>query len=156
MDKAAEAIIDIATKQQKVGYQTESASVFQVTSTSHTTSYQDALVMAKSAGLYFRLVEPAVWLQELRTARDLGKEHSCLQMLETWERNVRDLAMSARRCNEADITRSAEVWRKAPRPVRSLVFQDQQGDLSHKGTARSDDGREFFACTAILASPRHD
>lgn len=87
MNKAAQAIVDIVTKTDPED-QDSSATVFHVTSTSHTTSYKDVTTMARSAGLRFDLVEPVVWLEKLRNARKNGREHSCLKMLDTWERNV--------------------------------------------------------------------
>lgn len=87
MDKAAEAIVDILAATAGDAND-NSAEVFHVTSTSHTTSYKDVLAIAKTAGLHFDLVPPAVWLKKLDNARNDGKEHSCLKMLPTWERNV--------------------------------------------------------------------
>lgn len=86
MDKAAEAILDITTASNEA--ENDSSPVFQVTSTSHTTTYRDAISIAESAGLKFELVPPTAWLAKLQAARDSGTEHCCLKMLPTWERNV--------------------------------------------------------------------
>lgn len=85
MDKAAQAITDIATSPS---HKQKNVPVYHVTSISHSTTYRDALSVAKKAGLRFEIVPPAMWLKKLQEARDAGKQHSSLKMLATWERNV--------------------------------------------------------------------
>lgn len=85
MDKAAEAVVDITTSDP--GEEVHDP-VYHVVSTSHTTTYTDALHAARSQGLDFETIQPQVWLEKLVAARNAGMQHSCLNLLDTWQRNV--------------------------------------------------------------------
>jgi hypothetical protein len=98
MDKAAEAIVDIASSSTALDDVTTTP-VFHISSTNNDIAYADVVSILKKGGLQFDLVPATNWLARLQAEAESGDDHSCLRMLDMWHKNV-----SSRYIFETEIT----------------------------------------------------